>query len=94
MTQFLLFFSRSPISIAAAAIYMASQASKEKRSAKGSEYSRAIYTKFYINSLLEIGEIAGAAEVTVRHTYKLFLPVAEKLFPADFKFDIEQLPAS
>uniref|UniRef100_A0AC34FMC0 Transcription initiation factor IIB n=1 Tax=Panagrolaimus sp. ES5 TaxID=591445 RepID=A0AC34FMC0_9BILA len=47
---------RSPISIAAAAIYMASQASTEKRSAK------------------EIGEIAGAAEQTVRQTYKLLLP--------------------
>jgi transcription initiation factor TFIIB len=69
---------RSPISIAAAAIYMASQASSEKRSAK------------------EIGEIAGAAEQTVRQTYKLLLPRAKELFPQDFKFDtpIDQLPSS
>ena len=32
---FLLFFSRSPISVAAAAIYMASQASADKKSQKG-----------------------------------------------------------
>lgn len=69
---------RSPISIAAAAIYMASQASTDKRSAK------------------EIGEIAGAAEVTVRQTYKLLLPKAPELFPADFKFDtpVDALPTS
>jgi len=69
---------RSPISIAAAAIYMASQASKDKRSAK------------------EIGEIAGAAEVTVRQTYKLLFPRAADLFPEDFKFatPIEHLPSS
>lgn len=67
---------RSPISIAAAAIYMASQASKEKRSAA------------------DIGSIAGAAEVTVRQTYKLMLPRAAELFPADFKFaiSVDQLP--
>ncbi|KAJ1354398.1 Transcription initiation factor IIB [Parelaphostrongylus tenuis] len=67
---------RSPISIAAAAIYMASQASSEKRTAK------------------EIGEIAGAAEVTVKQTYKLLYPQAAVLFPEDFKFitPIDQLP--
>ncbi|WKY13867.1 hypothetical protein Q1695_004592 [Nippostrongylus brasiliensis] len=69
---------RSPISIAAAAIYMASQASSEKRSAK------------------DIGEIAGAAEVTVKQTYKLLYPRAAELFPDDFKFvtPIDQLPTS
>jgi len=69
---------RSPISIAAAAIYMASQASSDKRSAK------------------DIGEIAGAAEVTVRQTYKLLLPRASELFPPDFKFEtmVEALPSS
>ncbi|KAH7730508.1 Transcription initiation factor IIB [Aphelenchoides avenae] len=70
--------TRSPISIAAAAIYMASQASAEKRSPK------------------EIGDIAGAAEVTVRQAYRMLLPRAADLFPEDFKFDtpIEQLPSS
>ncbi|KAI1730782.1 transcription factor TFIIB repeat domain-containing protein [Ditylenchus destructor] len=69
---------RSPISIAAAAIYLASQASANKCTAK------------------EIGEIAGAAEVTVRQTYRLLLPKAAELFPADFKFEttIENLPTS
>lgn len=68
---------RSPISIAAAAIYMASQASEtHKRSAK------------------EIGEIAGAAEVTIKQTYKLLYPKAASLFPSDSKFvgGIKDLP--
>ncbi|CAJ0939744.1 unnamed protein product, partial [Mesorhabditis belari] len=67
---------RSPISIAAAAIYMAAQASSEKRTAK------------------EIGDIAGAAEVTVKQTYKLLLPKASELFPPDFKFvtPVDRLP--
>ncbi|GMT10765.1 hypothetical protein PFISCL1PPCAC_2062, partial [Pristionchus fissidentatus] len=69
---------RSPISIAAAAIYMASQASATKKSAR------------------EIGEIAGAAEVTVKQTYRLLYPKAAQLFPEDFRFDtpIDQLPLS
>ncbi|KAM3717153.1 Transcription initiation factor IIB [Dirofilaria immitis] len=69
---------RSPISIAAAAIYMASQASNNKKTAR------------------EIGEIAGAAEVTVKQTYKLLYPRAIELFPEDFKFTtgIESLPSS
>ncbi|VDO50897.1 unnamed protein product, partial [Brugia timori] len=69
---------RSPISIAAAAIYMASQASSNKKTAK------------------EIGEIAGAAEVTVKQTYKLLYPRAGELFPEDFKFTtgVESLPLS
>ncbi|VDN04355.1 unnamed protein product [Thelazia callipaeda] len=69
---------RSPISIAAAAIYMASQASNDKKTAK------------------EIGEIAGAAEVTVKQTYKLLYPRAPELFPPDFKFatSVDLLPPS
>ncbi|CCD74279.1 Transcription initiation factor IIB [Caenorhabditis elegans] len=69
---------RTPISIAAAAIYMASQASAEKRSAK------------------EIGDVAGAAEITVRQTYKLLYPKALELFPKDFRFvtPIDALPNS
>ncbi|EGT57002.1 hypothetical protein CAEBREN_14440 [Caenorhabditis brenneri] len=69
---------RTPISIAAAAIYMASQASSEKRSAK------------------EIGDVAGAAEITVRQTYKLLYPKADELFPEDFRFvtPIDALPNS
>ncbi|CAB3398218.1 unnamed protein product [Caenorhabditis bovis] len=69
---------RTPISIAAAAIYMASQASNDKKTAK------------------EIGDVAGAAEITVKQTYKLLYPRAAELFPEDFKFvtPIDQLPSS
>lgn len=44
----------------------------------------------------EIGEIAGAAEVTVKQTYKLLYPRAAELFPEDFKFTtrVESLPPS
>lgn len=67
---------RSPISVAAAAIYMASQASDDKRTQR------------------DIAEIAGVADVTIRQSYKLMLPRANDLFPADFKFTtpIESLP--
>jgi len=67
---------RSPISVAAAAIYMASQASDDKRTQR------------------DIAEIAGVADVTIRQSYKLMLPRAKDLFPADFKFTtpIESLP--
>jgi len=67
---------RSPISVTAAAIYMASQASRDKRTQK------------------EIADIAGVADVTIRQSYKLMLPRAKELFPADFQFvtPIENLP--
>lgn len=67
---------RSPISVAAAAIFMASQASEDKKSQK------------------EIGDIAGVAEVTIKHSYKLMYPRAADLFPADFQFAValDQLP--
>ncbi len=87
-----MFFSRSPISIAAAAIYMASQASSDKKTAKGNGY----LLKINRNVIVEIGEIAGAAEVTVKQTYKLLLPKASALFPEDFRFftTIDCLPTS
>ena len=67
---------RSPISVAAAAIYMGSQASDDKRTQR------------------EIADIAGVADVTIRQSYKLMLPRAAELFPADFKFKtpIENFP--
>ncbi|KAK2718758.1 hypothetical protein QYM36_005932 [Artemia franciscana] len=69
---------RSPISVAAAAIYMASQASENRCSQK------------------DIGEVAGTAEATIRQVYRLMLPSASLLFPADFKFaiPIKDLPQS
>lgn len=71
---------------------MASQASKDKRTAKGRKFLYLFNKLFH----LEIGEIAGVAEVTVKQTYKLMLPRAAEIFPADFKFDtsIDQLPTS
>lgn len=37
-------------------------------------------------SMKEIQEVAGAQENTIRTIYRLLLPCAEKLFPADFAF--------
>lgn len=69
---------RNPTSIAAAAIYMASQASDTKRSQR------------------EISEVAGCAESTIKHSYRLMLSRAPELFPSDSPFytRIDQLPPS
>lgn len=42
----------------------------------------------------EIGDIAGVADVTIRHSYKLMYPHAAALFPSEFTFTtpIDQLP--
>jgi len=67
---------RSPVSVSAASIYMASQASSDKR------------------SHAEIAAIAGVAETTLKQCYKLMLPRAGKLFPANFTFvtPVDRLP--
>ena len=69
---------RSPISVAAAAIYMASQASDEKSK----------------KTQKEIGEMAGVAESKIRKTYKLMRRRAAEMFPQNFRSTtpIEQLP--
>ena len=69
---------RSPISVAAASIYLASQASDGK-----SKKTKA-----------EISEITGAAVATISQCYKLLCPNAAALFPPGFRFvtPIEQLP--
>lgn len=43
---------------------------------------------------LEIGDIAGVADVTIRQSYRLIYPRAPDLFPSDFKFDtpVDKLP--
>lgn len=43
---------------------------------------------------IDIGDVAGVAEVTIRQSYRLMYPKAHTLFPEDFKFTtpIEQLP--
>ena len=69
---------RSPMSVAAAAIYMASQASKDnvKKTPK------------------EIGAVAGVHAVTIRESYKMMRSWAPDLFPEDceFTFPIAFLP--
>jgi transcription initiation factor TFIIB len=107
----LLVFSRSPISVAAAAIYLASQASEGKKSQKGKNSHPILYLIFQIKSsltcvnsvvkktllfFLEIGDIAGVADVTIRQSYRLMFPRAGELFPPDFKFfiPIDKLPCS
>jgi len=69
---------RSPVSVAAASIYMATQASHDAR------------------GHAEIAAIAGVAETTLKQCYKLMLPRAAKLFPANFSFvtPVDQLPIS
>lgn len=69
---------RNPTSIAAAAIYMASQISDSKRTPK------------------EISEVAGCAETTIKHSYRLMLSKAADLIPPDSQFHsrIDQLPSS
>lgn len=52
-------FRRSPISVAAAAIYMASQASDEKRSQKGFWYI-IIYVRLWISSKLDFALLSGS----------------------------------
>lgn len=67
---------RNPTSIAAAAIYMASQASDTKKSQR------------------EISEVAGCAESTIKHCYRLMIVRAAELIPSDSQFHtrIDQLP--
>lgn len=69
---------RSPTSIAAAAIYMASQLTEHKRSQK------------------DVSEVAGCAESTIKHSYRLMLSRATELIPKDSPYltRIEQLPQS
>lgn len=69
---------RNPTSIAAAAIYMASQLSDTKRSQR------------------EISEVAGCADSTIKHSYRLMLSRAAELIPIDSQFHsrIDQLPPS
>lgn len=59
-------------------------------------YNKKLQGKLYSNNhfLIEIGDIAGVADVTIRQSYKLMYPRAAELFPQDFKFftPIENLP--
>ncbi|TKR62079.1 hypothetical protein L596_026086 [Steinernema carpocapsae] len=62
---------RSPVTVSAGAIYLACNAGLDIKKRKTAK---------------EIGQICGAAEVTVKNTYKLLLPRAKELFPKDFQF--------
>ena len=44
--------------------------------------------------LIEIGDIAGVADVTIRQSYRLIYLRAAELFPSDFKFvtPVDKLP--
>lgn len=92
---------RSPISVAAAAIYMASQVRGIMMTLHSAIKQALFYLLFYPTqasedkrSQKEIGDIAGVADVTIRQSYKLMYPHASKLFPEDFRFatPIDQLP--
>ena len=45
-------------------------------------------------SFVEIGDIAGVADVTIRQSYRLIYLRAAELFPSDFKFatPVDKLP--
>lgn len=92
---------RSPISVAAAAIYMASQVCGTMAILYCAVKRTLLFYVFYSaqasedkRSQKEIGDIAGVADVTIRQSYKLMYPHANKLFPEDFRFatPIDQLP--
>ena len=46
-------------------------------------------------NVVDIGDIAGVAEVTIKQSYKLMYPQAIALFPAECQFvtPIDQLPS-
>ena len=50
--------------------------------------------RFSALSLIEIGDIAGVADVTIRQSYRLIYLRAAELFPSDFKFvtPVDKLP--
>ena len=51
---------------------------------------------FSARFVLEIGDIAGVAEVTIRQSYRSLIGKAADLFPTDFVFHtpIDKLPTS
>jgi len=78
---------RSPVSVAAAAIYLASQASPAPENKKTKE---------------EIAAISGVSDATIKQTYKMLLPFVKDLFPTqsagsssgshDIEWDLINLP--
>ncbi len=87
--------SRAPDSIAGAAIYMACAAAGERKPMKGKNSITKKKILFYILSS-DIQVVAGVMESTIRQIYKIMLPKAAELFPADFQFQCPpaNLPSS
>lgn len=82
--------------MAAAAIYMASQASDQKKTQKGlhTNYCYLIIIIYNFSHITEVGDVVGVADSTIRQSYRLMYPHRAKLFPKDFKFvvAIDDLP--
>lgn len=54
-----------------------------------------VYTLFMQSFLsVEVGDVVGVADSTIRQSYRLLYPSREKLFPSDFKFvtPLDDLP--
>lgn len=74
---------------------MASQASDDKKTAKG-KHILWYFKLLNFVLIIEIGDVAGVAEVTIRQSYKLMYPKALDLFPSDFRYynRVHELPTS
>lgn len=47
-----------------------------------------------ISTFVEVGDVVGVADSTIRQSYRLLYPSRHKLFPTEFKFDtpLDELP--
>lgn len=79
--------SRAPDSIAGAAIYMACAAAGERKQMKGAFFSSKIESISFV-SFSDVQHVAGVMESTIRQIYKIMLPKATELFPAEFPFKV------
>lgn len=50
--------------------------------------------QFFCLFIIEVGDVVGVADSTIRQSYRLMYPHRAKLFPKDFKFvvSIDDLP--
>ena len=87
--------SRAPDSIAGASIYMACAAAGERKPMKGKPPTFFAFSTSR-RLLADIQVVAGVMENTIRVIYRLMLPRAAELFPADFNFKcpVANLPTS
>ncbi|KAG6500672.1 hypothetical protein ZIOFF_040522 [Zingiber officinale] len=77
---------RSPISIAAAIIYMITQLSDDKKPLKGSSVFFTLSHMLcpYISSFSDISLATGVAEGTIRNSYKDLYPYASRIIPTSY----------